>query len=65
MFQAFRQLFVMFTTLFSAGELCAKSLHNLAAIGDEMSEGLLLKGRLERQAELTKLKRQLELDAAA
>lgn len=65
MFQAFKQLFLMFSVLFSAGEKAAKSLDNLASIGEEMSEGYLLKGRLERQAELTKLKRQLELDAAA
>lgn len=53
---AFAQFFNMLAVLFSAGEKAAKSLDNLATVGEEMSAGFVDQTRLERQQKLAQLK---------
>lgn len=46
---AIRQLFAMFTTLFSAGEKVAKTFDNLAGWGEAASESIATVASIERQ----------------
>lgn len=52
MIQMFKQLFAMFTVLFSAGEKTAKSLDNLATWAEESSGAFADQARLERAKKL-------------
>jgi hypothetical protein len=62
MFQMFKQFFMAFTVLFSAFEKTAKSLDNLASVGEEMSEGFLMEERIKRQGRLAQLRSELAMD---
>jgi hypothetical protein len=58
MFSMFKQMFMMFSTFFSAGERLARSLDNLATIGEEMSQSYLNESRVRNAIALTKLQQQ-------
>ena len=60
MFTMFRQMFTAFTVLFSAAEKIAKSVDNLASVGEEMSQGYLSEFRIEQQAKLNEMQKQLK-----
>ena len=69
MFTAFKQFFIVITTLFSAAEKVAKSLDNLATVGDVMSTDFVEVARIEAAIKLSakkaELRAQLERDATA
>jgi len=64
MFKMFNQLFNALTTLFSAAEKAAKSLDNLASIGEEMSGAYADEQRVLRQAKLAQLAKDNKLKVA-
>ena len=67
MFTAFKQFFIVITTIFSAAEKVAKSLDNLATVGDVMSTDFVEVARIEAAIKLSakkaELRAQLERDA--
>jgi hypothetical protein len=50
------QLWLMLSTFFTAGERIAKTVDNLAKVGEEMSESYLEETRVERAAKIAKLR---------
>lgn len=59
MFQAFRQLFVVITTMFTAAEKVAISLDNLATVGQVMSTDFVEVAKLEAAMKLSDKKAEL------
>ena len=58
MFKMFNQLFSALFVLFSAAEKAAKSLDNLASIGEEMSGAYADEQRIARAAKLAALNKE-------
>lgn len=66
MFQAFRQFFIVITTLFAASEKVAISLNNLATVGEVMSSDFVEIAKLEAAMKLSQKKAELrEVEAKA
>lgn len=59
MFQAFRQIFIVITRLFTAAEKVAISLDNLATVGEVMSSDFVEVARLEAAMKLSDKKAEL------
>ncbi len=59
MFTAFKQLFIVITTMFTAAEKVAKSLDNLASVGDVMSTDYLEVAKIEAAIKLSEKKAEL------
>lgn len=58
MFAMFRQFFVMFQSLFAAGEKAANSLNNLAEVGESMSRQYLVEQQHALQQKIMRLERE-------
>lgn len=59
MFQAFRQIFIVITRLFTAAEKVAISLDNLATVGEVMSSDFVEVAKLEAAIKLSDKKAEL------
>lgn len=59
MFQAFRQIFIVITRLFTAAEKVAISLDNLATVGEVMSSDFVEVAKLEAAMKLSDKKAEL------
>lgn len=60
MFAMFKQFFLMFSTLFNAGERFASAINHIAISTDEMAAAYADEARIERQKKLANLKAELK-----
>jgi len=60
--KALAQLFAMFTTLFMALESMAKTILNIATVGEEMSASYVDQSRIDRAKQQLTLNRELEAE---